>query len=317
MSTIKDVAKAAQVSVSTASRALNDNPRISAATIAKVKQVAAALDYRPSGPAKTLSKGEASVVGVIFPVTDEHAPANPFQLDIIRGANTELVAKNYVLATAICQDEASLLKNVQAMVEQSQIHNFLVLYTKADDPVTAYLREKAQNFVIIGHPSQPGDRYLNNDNQLAGQKATHHLLIEEGVRQPLLVCSGHHWAYEADRQAGYQAALAAQGGTALSYDLQKDEPAAFFAAHPSVDGIIAVDDISLLSFYNQLQTVTWPKQLPAICFNRSRLLSLASPAVIKVDMMPRQLGAKAINLLFDKHQTHQLVGFRIVSANEK
>ena len=123
--------------------------------------------------------------------------------------------------------------------------------------------------------------------------------------------------HHTDRQAGYQAALAAQGGTALSYDLQKDEPAAFFAAHPSVDGIIAVDDISLLSFYNQLQTVTWPKQLPAICFNRSRLLSLTSPAVIKVDMMPRQLGAKAINLLFDKHRTHQLVGFRIVSANEK
>ena len=58
MSTIKDVAKAAQVSVSTASRALNDNPRISAATIAKVKQVAAALDRGFNHPVKNLATGE-------------------------------------------------------------------------------------------------------------------------------------------------------------------------------------------------------------------------------------------------------------------
>ena len=61
LSTIKDVAKAAQVSVSTASRALNDNPRISDATIAKVKAVAKQLNYQPNSSAKALSKGEVNV----------------------------------------------------------------------------------------------------------------------------------------------------------------------------------------------------------------------------------------------------------------
>lgn len=47
MATIKDIAKLAGVSISTASRALNDNPRISEATRTKVKQIAAELGYSP------------------------------------------------------------------------------------------------------------------------------------------------------------------------------------------------------------------------------------------------------------------------------
>ena len=73
MATIKDVAAAAGVSVSTASRALNDNPRISTATVAKVKAAAAQLNYQPNRLARTLSTGEARMVGAIFPVTGETA----------------------------------------------------------------------------------------------------------------------------------------------------------------------------------------------------------------------------------------------------
>lgn len=63
MITIKDVAKEAGVSVSTASRALNNNPRISATTIEKVKKIAKKLDYKPNASAKTLSLGKANEIG--------------------------------------------------------------------------------------------------------------------------------------------------------------------------------------------------------------------------------------------------------------
>lgn len=314
MSTIKDVAKAAQVSVSTASRALNDNPRISDATIAKVKAIAEQLNYQPNSSAKALSKGEVNIVGVVFPVTNETAPANPFQLDIIRGANTELVDKNYVLATAICQDKASLLKNVQAMVEQSKVHNFLILYAEEKDPIADYLRKTGQNFVVVGQPTQTTDRYINNDNILAGRKATSYLLEHKQATAPILVRSAKKWQYEQDREIGYQEAMLAKGLTPLVYELEKNDPKAFFLEHPTIDAIISVDDINLLRFYNQLTTINWPTSLPAICFNRSRLLSLASPTAIKVDMMPRKLGAKAVQLLFNRKTQSQLVGFKIIDS---
>ena len=97
MATIKDIAKLAGVSISTASRALNDNPRISEATRTKVKQIAAELGYSPNYNAQTLTRGEANMVGLVFPVTDQSALANPFHIDLMRGAGVALEQRHYTM----------------------------------------------------------------------------------------------------------------------------------------------------------------------------------------------------------------------------
>lgn len=66
MVTIKDIAKQAGVSVSTTSRALNDNPRISQETRERVKKIAAELGYQPNYTARNLTRGESNMVGLIF-----------------------------------------------------------------------------------------------------------------------------------------------------------------------------------------------------------------------------------------------------------
>ena len=66
MATIKDIAARAGVSVSTASRALNDNPRISEATREKIKKIAVEIGYHPNYAARNLTRGEANMVGLVF-----------------------------------------------------------------------------------------------------------------------------------------------------------------------------------------------------------------------------------------------------------
>lgn len=66
VATIKDIAQRAGVSVSTASRALNDNPRISQATRLKVKQVASELNYQPNYNAQNLTRGNRTWWGWYF-----------------------------------------------------------------------------------------------------------------------------------------------------------------------------------------------------------------------------------------------------------
>ena len=90
MVTIKDIAKQAGVSVSTTSRALNDNPRISAETRERVKKIAAELGYQPNYTARNLTRGESNMVGLIFPVTEDTAPANPLHIDLMREVSTAL-----------------------------------------------------------------------------------------------------------------------------------------------------------------------------------------------------------------------------------
>lgn len=63
--TLRDVARAAGVSIGTASKALNDNGRLSAATRARVLSVAKALDYRPNDLAQSLHRARSMTVGIL------------------------------------------------------------------------------------------------------------------------------------------------------------------------------------------------------------------------------------------------------------
>jgi DNA-binding LacI/PurR family transcriptional regulator len=65
--TIVDVASRAGVGVATVSRVLNGHTSVRPATRARVLDAIAALDYRPSSVARSLSLGKSMVVAVVLP----------------------------------------------------------------------------------------------------------------------------------------------------------------------------------------------------------------------------------------------------------
>ena len=64
---LRDVAEAAHVSKSTASRALADHPRISRATRQAVQAAAADLEYVPNAAARSLRRRHTSTLGLLIP----------------------------------------------------------------------------------------------------------------------------------------------------------------------------------------------------------------------------------------------------------
>jgi LacI family transcriptional regulator, galactose operon repressor len=79
--TLADVARAARVATSTASRALQESPRISETTRLRVREAARGLGYRPNRLAQSLRKQTASLVGIVVP--DIGAP---FFSRVVKGA---------------------------------------------------------------------------------------------------------------------------------------------------------------------------------------------------------------------------------------
>lgn len=314
MATIKDVAAAAEVSVSTASRALNDNPRISEKTRERVKQIATQLGYRSNYTARNLTRGETNIVGLVLPVTEADAPANPFHLDLMRGIAAALAPHHYEMAVAIGRDTDELLGHVQSLVEHSNVRRLLLFYSKPNDPVANYLRSQHLNFVVIGHPSNQQDRYVDSNNVLAGEAVANYLLQEKAGQQPLYVYSENNWIYEQDRAKGLADRLAAADLKLQTCQLSSDQSWQDKVKQLQFDAVIASDDVTLLRFMNaNLLADAAGKRQPIICFNNSRLLSMLMPNVTKVDLLPRKLGARAVDLLFNPKENHdQLVEFEII-----
>lgn len=107
--TIRDVAKAAGVSLGTASRALNRTGRVSDKTVAAVGKVARQLGYEPDAVAQSMRRRTTGVVGLI--VSDF---ANPLWARIIKAIESSLQAAGYALLLANSHNDA---KREKALVD--------------------------------------------------------------------------------------------------------------------------------------------------------------------------------------------------------
>lgn len=85
MININDVAKAAGVSVSTVSKAINDSGKVSNKTKEKVLDIAKELDYAPSRSAVQLVKGTEDTIGVVTSALDSSFNQSEFILEILSG----------------------------------------------------------------------------------------------------------------------------------------------------------------------------------------------------------------------------------------
>ena len=94
MATIKEIAALAGVSRGTVDRVLNNRGSVSAATAAKIKQIATALDYKPNRAGLALAAQKKKLrLGVIL-----FSAENPFFADVLKSVQKR--QKN-LLVTAV------------------------------------------------------------------------------------------------------------------------------------------------------------------------------------------------------------------------
>lgn len=90
--TIRDVARRAQVSIASVSRALNGVDNVSDETRSRVLAAAADLGYVPHAGARSLSLARTNAIGVVLP--DVHGE---FFSEIVRGMDSEASKRGYLL----------------------------------------------------------------------------------------------------------------------------------------------------------------------------------------------------------------------------
>ena len=205
--TIKDIAAAAGVSPSTVSRTCKDSPSISRDTKERIRRIMAQMGYEPNFEAEP-SEAFSKTIGIILPSSQRDVYENAFHLEIIRGIGQFCNQRRYVNTVITGEDDAEVLDAIQSMVANTQADGFILLYSKKDCPVAAYLRSEGLLHVIVGKAAQSANQtiYIDNDNALAGEEATDYL-YEMGHRRIAYFGVSNAMLFSAERKRGYQMSL--------------------------------------------------------------------------------------------------------------
>lgn len=320
MVTIKDVAALAGVSTSTASRAMHHNKVISDETKQLVFNAMKELGYEPNYAARNLANKTSNTIGVILPVAGPAIFQNPFFMEILRGINQECNERQYMVTIATGDTNEELVENVATMVKRGRIQNFILLYSKMNDPVVDYLHEQKIGYTVVGKPVvyENETPYVDNDNILAAKDATEHL-IAVGHDQIAFVYNNEEQLFNLDRFTGFRRALRLAGLTKeytfnVAEGLLADGRASFdvwLKEHPQVSAFVTSDDIIGLMVQQAINgSAHTTRQI--VSFNNSLFSQMSSPAFSSIDIHAKQLGIEAVVLMMKYIESKDVLVSKII-----
>lgn len=168
MATLKDVAKLAGVSVSTASYSINGSALITEETKSKVLNAAKEIGYRPNGLAKNLKEQKTNIIGLFL-----SGFTGPFFNDMMEGIQDVVMEKGYELVVCASVDKHRLL--VERYVDGAIILN----YHMDNDLLASLASEKLPVVVLDREVKNPFIKNILLPNQLGSAMSVRHL-IEKG-----------------------------------------------------------------------------------------------------------------------------------------
>ncbi|MFC5623130.1 LacI family DNA-binding transcriptional regulator [Algoriphagus winogradskyi] len=307
--TIKDIAKALNLSASTISRALKDYPGISDETKRKVKEVAEEMNYRPNAIALSLRKSRSFTIGVIIPEVVHFFFSSVVsgieEVAHSRGYNVILVQSNEKLDREISSIETML---------SNQIDGVLVSFSKETKTFNHFTKVLDQGFPIVFFdraPEIPGAINVTVDDYQGAFDATTHL-ISQGYKNIIHLGGPKLLKISTERERGYKDALTHNGldfkseyvipcpiGTveesqqivAELFSNMTVRPDAFFACNDvgAVGAMMACREIGLKI----------PVDVGVVGFSDWQFCSMLEPKLSSVAQPGALMGAKATEILID------------------
>lgn len=299
MTTQKDVAEKAGVTVTTVSRVINNRGYIADKTRKKVYQVMDELNYRPNAVARSLSKKKSNILGVILP-----AVRHPFFSSLLSYLEEYAYQNNYKIMLCNSQMEAEKEKDYINMLRAQQVDGiFLASHTldiakemKVDLPVLTFDRQ------IEGLP------YICANNFKGGRLAAEHL-IEAGSKN--LAYIGGSLELELlsnQRYLAFKEKAAAEGLTVKNYQCQLNSferqeyqklAAQIFAENEKIDGIFASSDLIAAAVIKEAakNKIRIPEDLKVIGYDDIELSELYSPEITTIRQSAAEIARKSVELL--------------------
>ncbi len=180
MATIRDVARLANVSVSTVSLAFSQPHRVSESTRLRVQEAVERLEYRPNGTARDLRVRKTNTIGVLL-----HNLSGPFYSELIRGV--EEVADRLGLTTIAAGCSGYEGQGSVRLLHEARVDGAIVLDPSIKSGDLLRYAQESLPIVVLDRPLSRDFQsdYISAvaaDHELGGFLAGNHLL-DQGFRR--------------------------------------------------------------------------------------------------------------------------------------
>jgi LacI family transcriptional regulator len=300
--TIADVARAADVSIMTVSRAVNDKPGVGPELRQRIMALAEAMGYRPNHIARGLATRQTATIGLVVPDI-----ANPFFAQIARGAEDAAFEAGYSLFLINTAEELAREQAALESLLQKESDGLILCSSRlpADE-----LQENVGRFpaVVLVNRDLPTPvdnvAVLNVHDELGARLAVQHFVA--GGRQRIAFIAGPATSLSSQRRLdGYRAALKAAG---IGFDpelLEHCAPTtaggeaatrAVLARRSKVDAILAFNDLVAFGVIKACQHMerSVPANIAVIGFDDVPLAEIMRPQLTTLHVNLPQIGRLAM-----------------------
>ena len=202
-STLRDVAEVAQVSMRTASRVLNGDARVAAATRARVQEAMLRLGFQPDPLARSLRSGTDATVGLVV-----ESVADPFFAALAGAVESALSAHGKSVLVASTHRDADAEQHLLERMLQRRVGGLLIAPTTGDH---SWLVEASTAVVFVDRAATGlAADLVDIDDRGAAARAVRHL-IDHGHRRIGYVGDRPAVATSELRLQGYRDALRRAG----------------------------------------------------------------------------------------------------------
>jgi LacI family transcriptional regulator len=302
-STLTQVAQRAGVSLTTASKVINNTGRISQETRERVLAAARELRFVPNPHARSLHTGRTSIVGAL--ILD--SKAQRFAMPLIIGADTALSEINLSMIACDAKGDLDRARSLVEMLRQRSIDGLIVIgeHQQVWPSLTAQIDRPV--IYVHGETTDPGDTVYLPDDQGAMRMVVDHL-VGIGRRRLLHITGPRVSRAVQQRVIGLRAQLKRTGAQLVAPVVYGEwsqrwarQPAAdLLRNYPDVDAIICGSDQIATGVADAIIATgrTIPGDVALTGFDNWVVFAEEmQPALTTVDMNIEQLGAHAAEAL--------------------
>jgi DNA-binding LacI/PurR family transcriptional regulator len=300
---IKDLARAANVSHSTVSRALRNSPLINPETTARIQRIARESGYRASAVARGLVTRKTRTLGVVVTTI-----ADPFIAEVVSGIEQGANDNGYSVFLADSNADAKRELSVVRSFAERWVDGIIVTASRVGALHIPHLSEMGVPIVMINN--QHAGQFTHSvmiENVAASRTATKHLIELGHCRIAYL---GDQSGYESDteRFAGYRQGLE-QSGLPFLPELVVHGDGKPEAAILAMDRLLKLPDPPTAVFcYNdmsalgalraiQLAGLRVPQDISLVGFDDLFVASYMQPPLTTLRQPMRRMGMLAIETL--------------------